>query len=77
MSRVITPEDLNTARRAPMKSRAERRARAKDLDLPFRPVYGYLGLPAPDHKAAVDALGMKGPDNRETIGFDWSEVTES
>jgi hypothetical protein len=38
---VIDPN--NMARFAPMAPRHERRARARELDIPFRPVYGYAG----------------------------------
>ncbi len=70
--RLHRPEEVNAARSAPMAKRAERRAVIRSLrkqsrlagksheeiarHIFFRPVIGYLGLPAPDHKATVKAL---------------------
>ena len=42
-ARTIVVEPDNEARRAPMRSRRERRQRARDLRIQFRPVYGYVG----------------------------------
>lgn len=67
-TRVYVPEPGNQARRAKMAKRAERRAVIRKLrakakaegkstdGIFFRPVYGYLGVEAPDHKAVIAAM---------------------
>ncbi len=70
--RLHRPEPLNAARSAPMAKRRARRERVRELRLDmkkrgvpkevilanifFRPVIGYDGLPAPDHKETIGAM---------------------
>ncbi len=70
--RLIRPEPVSQARRTWMEKRSARRKRIKDLrkgarvvgrseewirnNIFFRPVVGYLGLPAPDHKDTINAM---------------------
>jgi hypothetical protein len=48
-----------TAKMAP---RQFRKLRAKQLKIKFRPIYGYLGCPAPEHKTMIGFIRAKDAD---------------
>lgn len=49
------PDPMDTSRFVKMGARKLRRARARSLKTPFRPVCGHA-IPAPDHKSYIRAL---------------------
>lgn len=68
--RIIRLEPLNTARKTAMLTRKRRRDRARELGVEFRPVYGYLGVPAPDHKEVIAAMKFRVLMRDNVLGYD-------